>query len=72
MCWRISIWLVKGDIKYKIRKTNNEESLEFRFTAVDECDPVTGEGWMKIIKNGVVEGEFSFDNGDISGFTAEC
>lgn len=64
--------LVKGDIIYKINKVNNKEILKFKFTAVDECDPVTGTGWMEIVENGVAEGEFSFDNGDISGFVAEC
>jgi len=62
--------LVKGDIIYKIYKVNNKEVL--KFTAIDEFDLVTGTGWMEIIENGVVEGEFSFDNGDTSGLVAEC
>lgn len=63
--------LVKGDIIYKIQKVNNKETLKFKFTAVDEFDPVSGQGWLKIMESGVVEGEFSFDNGDISGFRVE-
>jgi len=63
--------LVKGDIIYKINKFKNKEILKFKFTAVDELDPVAGTGWLKIIKDGVVEGEFSFHNGDTSAFVAE-
>lgn len=63
--------LMKGELRYKVRKNNNEEILEFRFNAVDECDPLIGDGWMKLIENERVEGQFSFDNGDTSGFIAE-
>lgn len=43
--WDFQFGLVKGDIRYKIRKINNEGIIGFRFNAVDEFDPVTGNGW---------------------------
>ena len=63
--------LVKGDIIYKIQKVKNKEVLKIKFTGVDELDPVSGNGWLEIINSRIIEGEISFNNVDISGFTAE-
>ena len=64
--------LVKGDIIYKIQRVKNKEVLKFKFIGVDELDSASGNGWLEIINNRmIIEGEFNFNNGDISGFRAE-
>lgn len=62
--------LVQGDIVGKVHITSGIETFEFRFSATDELDLVTGKGWIQITNDDSIKGEFSFDNGDISGFLA--
>ena len=37
---------------------------------ISEMDETSGEGWLKIVDENNIEGEFQFDEGDSSGFNA--
>lgn len=47
-----------------------QQLFDFTFDGNDEMDPASGDGWMKISKNGVAEGEIRFHAGDRSRFWA--
>lgn len=44
--------------------------LEFTFEGEDECTPVSGRGYVKILKDGKLIGRIYFHQGDDSAFTA--
>ena len=62
--------LVSGDIRGKVRNINDGKTFEFRFEGMAEMDETSGEGWLKIVDENNIEGEFEFDEGDSSGFNA--
>ena len=62
--------LVKAYMNYKLRNREDKNVMEFRFSGSDELDSISGIGWLKLIKDGLMEGEFSFGLGDDSGFIA--
>ena len=59
--------LVSGNIDGKFKKNR----LDFSFEAVDEMDEVNGRGWVELIDDDTIEGEFNFHQGDDSTFTAK-
>lgn len=62
--------LVSGEIDGKVFDYPVEKRFEFTFEGYDECDPVSGSGWIKIREKDVIEGEFRFHLGDYSTFLA--
>ena len=63
--------LVSGSIDGDIIKRDGIDVFDFTFEGTDEHEPVSGDGWMKILPNGKAEGEFRFHQGDDSKFWAE-
>lgn len=59
--------LVNGDIDGKFKK----DRLDFSFEAVDEMDVVNGRGWLELVDDRTIKGEFYIHKGDSSTFTAE-
>jgi len=45
--------------------------FEFTWEGNDECDPVSGSGWVRLEKKDQVEGKFRLHLGDSSTFEAE-
>jgi hypothetical protein len=45
--------------------------VEFTWEGNDEMDEASGDGWAEIHKDGSLEGEIRFHNGDDSTFKAE-
>ncbi len=48
-----------------------ESKYDFTFEGNDECDPINGDGWMKINKDETAEGEIRFHRRDCSKFWAK-
>lgn len=63
--------LVSGSIDGGIVKRDRIDVFDFTFEGNDECEPVSGDGWMKIFDDGKAEGEFRFHQRDDSKFWAE-
>lgn len=59
--------LVSGNIDGKF----NKKRLNFSFDAVDEMDEVNGRGWLDLVDENTITGEFNFHQGDDSTFTAK-
>lgn len=62
--------LVSGDIDGRTVLYPDGNRFEFTFEGNDECDPVSGFGWIKRKEKNVIEGEFRFHLGDDSTFLA--
>ena len=60
---------VDADIDYRTKERPTEK-VEFTFHGYDECDEVSGRGWVKI-NGSELEGYFVFHQGDESGFRAK-
>ena len=69
-CGDFQFGLVSGDIGGKIVSYPDGNRFEFTFEGEDECDPVSGFGWIKQKEKDIVEGEFRFHLGDDSTFLA--
>ena len=63
--------LVHGSMYGDYEKCNGNLIYDFTFEGSDECDPVTGDGWMKINEDRTAEGEIRFHAGDKSKFWAK-
>jgi len=48
----------------------NKEQLDFTFEGEDECDSISGRGYVKLTKEDKISGRIYFHQGDDSGFTA--
>jgi hypothetical protein len=44
--------------------------VDFTWEGNDECDPASGRGWAKLLKDGSLTGHIYFHHGDDSGFKA--
>jgi hypothetical protein len=62
--------LVCGEIDGRIVDYADCNRFEFTFEGNDECDPVSGCGWVRIKEKDELEGEFRFHLGDSSTFSA--
>ena len=62
--------LVCGEIDGRIVDYADGKRFEFTWEGNDECDPVSGSGWVRIKEKDVLEGEFRFHHGDSSTFLA--
>ncbi len=58
--------LVSGQMQGKWKGNK----YEFLWEGQDECDEDHGGGWLKLVDQNTLEGEFKFYNGDDSTFTA--
>jgi len=63
--------LVNGALQGEITSIDDAERFVFSWDGSDECDIVSGSGWIKIESNDLITGYFSFDNGDDSAFIAK-
>ena len=62
--------LVSGGIDGKLVDSADGERFEFTWEGSDECDPVCGSGWIRILEENFLEGEFRIHLGDDSTFLA--
>lgn len=62
--------LVCGEIDGRIVDYADGKRFEFTWEGNDECDPVSGNGWVRIKEKDALEGEFIFHHGESSTFSA--
>jgi hypothetical protein len=62
--------LVSAGLDGEVVKFGSTERFEFTWEGVDEMDPVSGSGWMKMSKPDQVEGRLKIHLGDGSTFSA--
>jgi len=62
--------LVTADIDGMLVNYADGERFEFTGEGNDENDPISGSGWLKIIDDDLLEGEFRIYRGDSSRFRA--
>jgi len=62
--------LVSGEIDGKVVKYPDGNRFEFTWEGYDECDPISGSGWIRLKEKDVIEGEFRTHLGDDSTFSA--
>lgn len=62
--------LVTGNFIGKVIEQNNNEKFTFKWVGTDELEPVNGIGWIEIINEDLIEGEFIFYDGEESKFKA--
>lgn len=62
--------LVCGEIDGRIVDYADGTRFEFTWEGNDECDPVSGFGWVRIREKDELEGEFRLHRGDSSTFLA--
>ena len=58
--------LVSGSIDGELAK----DKFKFTWDGVDECDEVSGSGWVKLKEPDILEGAFKIHQGDKSKFLA--
>lgn len=61
------IGLSSGGIDGDLREFGGETVVVFGYEGMDEMDPVSGGGWLQLLDNGTLEGEFM---GVLGRFTA--
>ena len=61
--------LVSGQIDGEYVKYPDGNRFEFSWQGMDECEEVSGSGWLKI-ENDIMEGNICFFQGDTSTFLA--
>jgi hypothetical protein len=52
------IGLSSGGIDGDLREVGGETVVVFGYDGVDEMDPSSGGGWLQLLENGTLEGEF--------------
>ena len=62
---------VQGSMSGDFKKLGKDSVYDFTFDGSDECDPINGDGWMKVNPDGTAEGEMRFHMGDSSRFWAK-
>jgi hypothetical protein len=67
---RFQIGVISGELEGKLVEYYGKESFEFTFEGTDECDPISGCGWMLFRERDIVKGEFRFYLGSNSTFLA--
>lgn len=60
-----------GAVQIRLQCEYGKTSIWFRFHGSDEMDEVSGDGDAEIEKNGTLNGEIRYDNGDETSFTAK-
>ena len=63
--------LVSGSMSGEFIQRDGDKIFDFTWEGSDECDESSGDGWMKIKKDGTAEGEIRFHEGDKSMFWAK-
>lgn len=63
--------LVCGWMDGEYKDTAEGTIFDFTWEGSDECDEASGDGWMKINKDGTGEGEIRIHDGDGSRFWAK-
>lgn len=63
--------LVVGSVCGDFRKMAEGTIFDFTWEGSEESEQVSGDGWMKITKIGMAEGEIGFHAGDRSMFWAK-
>lgn len=63
--------LVCGEIDWRIFDYADGKRFEFTWEGNDECDNVSGSGWVRIKETDALEGEFRLHHGDSSTFSAK-
>jgi hypothetical protein len=63
--------LVSGQIDGEVEEEGTEARFEFTWEGSDECDSVSGSGWLKLRDKDMVEGKIKFHLGDSSKFIAK-
>ncbi len=61
--------LVQGDIDARVSVADGLARVEFSWSGVDENDPMSGRGWMRVTGD-QAEGRLFIHLGDDSAFTA--
>ena len=59
---------VQGEIDGRVVKRRDGSYFEFTFDGSDECDPVSGRGWITAQDENNAQGEIRFYDGDDSTF----
>jgi len=64
--------LVCGEMDggYKASQDTGIRMFDFTWEGNDECDPSSGDGWMKLLSDTRAEGELRFHGGDTNKFKA--
>jgi uncharacterized protein YndB with AHSA1/START domain len=62
--------LVSGQIDGETVTLGNIERFEFTWDGQDECDPVSGSGWLRITGKDTLKGRIKLHLGDSSNFLA--
>ena len=62
---------VCGEIDGRVVDYAEGKRFEFTFEGNEECDQVSGFGWVRIKEKDALEGEFRFHRGDSSTFSAK-
>lgn len=62
---------VTGDLDGEFKQQAEGILFDFTWDGSDECDHVFGDGWMKVGKGGLAQGEIRFHMGDKSLFWAK-
>ena len=63
--------LVSGQIDGEVVKTAAGERFAFTWEGNDECDPVSGSGWLEMTTKNELAGKIKIHHGDSSTLTAK-
>jgi len=61
---------VDGWMDCRHGQRSGQPYVDFTWEGNDECDPASGRGWAKLLKDGSLTGHIYFHHGDDSGFKA--
>lgn len=61
---------VEGSVEWRPAQRDGRGGAEFTWVGFDECDPVSGLGWVALQEDGSLRGYIYFHHGDDSGFSA--
>lgn len=70
LCGEFQFGLVTGGFSGELIKNSKGGKFQFMWSGCDECDPAFGSGWIRIVKNNQIEGEFIFHLAERSKFWA--
>ena len=59
-----------GALETSLECGSTASGIEFEWNAADVGDQVSGYGWVDLRKDGCLEGEFAYHNGDETIFIA--
>lgn len=61
---------VEGWMDCRHKMKSGRPYVEFAWDGNDECDPASGRGWARLLKDGSLTGYVSIQRGDSSAFKA--